>query len=74
MPNRNKEFPDSEFLPPERQDIRGVVYREDVRTDREEHRAWLLGGIAIWGKWALGLPVAAVAFWTALTQIGKWFQ
>jgi hypothetical protein len=65
MADRNDGFSESELEPPERKKVRGVVYRE-------ERRAWLLEGVGIWGKWLLGLPIGAVAMWSALQQIWKW--
>ncbi len=70
--DRNEGFADDEFKPPERRAIRGVVYREDLRADQEEHRAWLLGGLKIWLKWMVyGAPalIAAYTAWVALLKV-----
>lgn len=67
MVDRNEGFSDHDFDPPERKKVRGVVFRE-------ERRAWLIEGFGIWLKWFAGLPIAAVALWTALTQIWQWFH
>lgn len=65
MADRNEQYSDEDFDPPERKKVRGVVFRD-------ERRAWLLEGIGIWGKWLIGLPIGAVALWSALLQIWKW--
>ena len=67
MDDRNAEFSDDEFEPPERKKVRGVVFRE-------ERRAWLFDGIMIWFKWFAALPVVIVATYAALVQIWQWFH